>query len=393
MSNRSVLFRRWAAALLTLAPVLIPGTGERFAAHAAAAPDWEPTGLGEPVLELYTPASGLLFARTRDGLSRSDDAGATWTAVSLPPSPRAVAVDPTDHTTLYVAGAAGLYKTADDAATWTLVLPLTERALRIAVSPADSQLVYLALTGPQSISADFRLLRSRDGGITWEQLQEAHNSLCGWSVLILQPHPTDAGRLLRTAGCYAGRNLQDSLEQSTDRGATWADLLRPELSFPSRVVGGRGVAPGRFYLAANRDGRAGGSSVFRSTDDGASWTEVLAFRGGGTEDRPAEPDVRIGGLAFNPSEPDRVYVGLNRYVGQFSDRTRTGSGVRVSADGGVSWADLCGQDLGEISDLALGSDGLNLYAATDRGLWRFRSPDRPPACGPSTPPPVQVPTR
>lgn len=96
--------------------------------------DWEPTGLAEPILELFTPATGAFFARTTGDLSRSEDGGATWSMVMLPtaePDPRAwtVTVDPTDHTVLYASGAGGLYKTIDDAASWMLVLP-TQRYVR-----------------------------------------------------------------------------------------------------------------------------------------------------------------------------------------------------------------------------------------------------------------------
>jgi len=349
--------------------------------QAALTADWEPTGLGGRVLQLFTPASGAFFALSEEGLFRSDDAGTTWAPVSLPPLPADVpvartriAVDPTDHAILYAGGADGIYKSTDAAASWTLVLPTPERnfsrALSIAPSAADRNLVYLALTGP-SISADFRFLRSRDGGATWEQLEQVQNTLCGWGVLILQPHPTDARRAFRTADCYAGRNLQDSLDQSMDQGQTWSAVLRPEVSFPTWLVGGREVAPARFYLASNNDARRGGSSVFRSDDDGATWTDVLRFRGGGTIEQPDAPNVWAGGLAYDPARPDRVYVGLRRSVGWSQDRIFLGSGVRASADGGAAWFELGRQDLPEIHDLALGIDRSNLYAATERGLWRL----------------------
>src|SRR6202022_3063510 len=100
--------------------------------------DWEQTTLSEEVLQLFTPTSGPLYARTRSGLSRSDDAGTTWRAVSLPPGPvGSVAVDPSDHTTIYAAEQDGLYKTVDDAHSWRLISPasttvkLTSDCLRV----------------------------------------------------------------------------------------------------------------------------------------------------------------------------------------------------------------------------------------------------------------------
>jgi hypothetical protein len=83
------------------------------------------------------------------------------------------------------------------------------------------------------------------------------------------------------------------------------------------------------------------------------------------------PEVEIGGLAYDPAQPDRHYVGLNDCVGHFSQRTCAGR-VTASSDGGATWAGLGGRALAKVNDLALGIDGLNVYAATDEGLWRLR---------------------
>ncbi len=341
---------------------------------------WELTGLAGPVEQLYTPASGAFLARTQGSLYRSDDGGASWVPVSLPPPPAdpariRVEVDPTNHDVLYASGAEGLYRSPDGGASWGLLLPTDDRTVAaVAVSSADPRLVYVGLTS----YSHFWFLRSRDAGATWEPLEEVFNSLCAWGVRILEPHSTDPDRLFRTASCYAGRDFWDELAESRDQGVTWTtrfgsnQAAEPEFAFPDDLVGGRGAVPGHFYLAAQRDFREGGSSLFRSDDDAASWAEVLAFRGGGSYREPDAPNVRIGGLAYDPDQPDRVYVALNRTLGSASDQTWLGSLALVSADGGASWSDLAEQDLGRVADLALGIDGQNLYAATDRGLRRLR---------------------
>jgi photosystem II stability/assembly factor-like uncharacterized protein len=305
-----------------------------------------------------------------------------------------VEVDPGDRVVLYVAGAGGLSKSTDGGASWTLLLPTERHAQAIAVSPADPGLVYLGLVASPGISSDFWFLRSRDGGATWDQLEEHHNSLCGWGVPILVPHPTEPSRVFRAASCLAGRDFGDALWHSGDQGATWArvfgatrlDAADPQLAYPARLVGGRGATPARYYLAANRDARFGGSSLFRGDDDGRTWTEVLAFRGGGTMDRPEAQSIRLGGLAYEPARSDRVYVGFNAYAGEATGRTLADSGVMMSASGGT-WTDLGRRSLGEINDLALDVDGRSLYLATDRGVWRLRLDRIPPPQ-----PPAQVPS-
>jgi len=47
------------------------------------------------------------------------------------------------------------------------------------------------------------------------------------------------------------------------------------------------------------------------------------------------------------------------------------SGVMQSTNAGATWNDLGSQQLGCITDLALGPDGHSLFAATDDGLFRL----------------------
>ncbi len=366
MKGKKVLARCRALAplALLLTALLAHRAGGGLAAWEVAAADWQPAELTGPVVKLFVPATGALFAQTSDGLLRSDDAARSWTTVPLPP-PAAdpdsrwtrLVVDPTDDRVAYAVGPEGLYRTQDAGATWAPVFRATETLTTVAVSSADPQVVYVALR--RSPTA-FPLWRSQDGAATWEDL-EVLRGACG-PIGLIEPHPTDPDRAFRTAGCYISTQFGDKLQQTTDRGATWSELSHSVDGYPVRVVGGGGVAPGRFYFAANRDDSrsAGGSRLLRSDDDAVTWTEVLEYRGGGRQSSPTGPAaVRIGGLAYDPLGPDRVYVGLSSGL------------VRTSPDGGLTWSDLGGTDLGPIRDLALDPDRLNLYAATDRGLWRL----------------------
>lgn len=363
MTSQALIAARLAAALMITMLLLAPPR----AAVAQPTVEWELASLSGSIVRLFAPASGAFYASTKSGLSRSDDGGATWRDVPLPPETYEITIDPLEHTTLYAAGAGGLFKSDDDAATWNLILPTDEAVRAVAVSPADRGLVYLGLAGSRQASADFRFLRSRDGGASWEELEAHHNSMCGWDVRLLEPHPTDASRVFRTAGCYAGRNIGDVVQESTDAGASWSTLFRPDSAFPSELVGGQGAAPDRYYLAANRDFRGGGSLVYRS-DDGRAWTEVLGFRGGGSIAEPTAPNVAVGGLAYHSAAPDRVFVGLNIRPGPREERITS---VRTSADGGSTWEEIGRPDLGPINDVVLGVDGMNLYVATERGLWQL----------------------
>ena len=213
--------------------------------------DWELSGLTGPVRDLLVAsAPGVIFVRTTDGLFRSDDGGTTWTALAAPPPLGRVTLDPANPRTLYAAGLGGLYKSVDDGVTWQLVLPLsdqqTESILSIAVSPAEPSLIYLAVAPVWPQPGRFRFLRSRDGGLSWDTIEERQQSSCAWSVRILYPHPSDATAVFRTAGRYASRNLEAPLELSGDQGASWSPCSAPVPS--SRIT--LSAAPGSLPVSS-----------------------------------------------------------------------------------------------------------------------------------------------
>jgi photosystem II stability/assembly factor-like uncharacterized protein len=309
-------------ALAALGLYQATSAGGRSAQEADTSQDWVPTPLTQPVRRLWVTAGGTVVASTDQQLLRSDDAGTTWSPVPLPVEATVAAVDPTDPRIVYAADADGLYRTDDAGATWQLRLPYAPEGgaevSRLAVSPADHDRLYLGLTQAPGAAATVRLLGSRDGGQTWQPLQASQASLCAWRVLLLQPHPTTADRLFRATACLAGRTFGAPLEESTDAGASWVAVFNPApyrtpaLGYPTELVGGQASTPARYYLASNRDARLGGSALLRSDDDAATWTEVLAFHGGGTpgyrppEDPPEAPNTRIGGLAVDVGDADRV---------------------------------------------------------------------------------------
>jgi hypothetical protein len=247
----------------------------------------------------------------------------------------------------------------------------------IAVSPVDGNLIFAGLK-QGSISDQYWFYRSTDAGATWTELFHSQNSLCGWGVQILLPHPTDPDRLFFSGGCHAGRDFSETLKESTDQGRTFTDVYvntqteTDALSgFPHSLVGGQGAAPSRWYLAINRDQRSGGSFLMRSDNDTGSWDPVLDFVGGGSFDSNKDNySVTIAAVAYDPGNPDSVYVARNSAYFGFPP-TPVSSGVTVSVDGGQTWNDLGNQQTGSIADLALGIDGHYLFLATDRGVARL----------------------
>jgi photosystem II stability/assembly factor-like uncharacterized protein len=334
---------------------------------------------------VIAPASGALFVVGQDAgqmlrLQRSDDGGAIWRSVSLPPaasgSSQVVAVDPSDHTTIYATGADGLYKTDDDAASWRALLPVAEPHVTIAVSPADRSLVYLALRAEKTV----RILRSQDGGESWETAytHESAETACDDPILVV-PHPTDPDRVFANVDC--DWRVAGDLYQSRDRGATWAVMLAQGSGsirgHPSAVVGGSGARPERLYASFAQHWVKGpgfhlDAVIYVSDDDGQTWKArvVAPLEVSGPKSQERNPVV-VESLAADPSVPDRVYIGLRNARARSTGPLANGP-LQVSSEGGATWKVL---DVGEARhapSVALGVDRQNLYAVTDQGLYRLR---------------------
>ena len=340
-----------------------------------------PSDSGVTLSGVSAPASGALFVVGQDAnkglrLLRSDDGGDTWRPVSLPPpagpeQPQVLTIDPINHATLYATGAEGLYKSEDDAASWRPLLPIAEPTVAVAVSPADPKLVYLGLRTEKLL----RLLRSQDGGESWETVyrHEPKESECRGGLLIA-PHPTDASRVSANVDC--DWRVDGDLYQSRDRGTTWEAFLtqgeKNVSGYPIALAGGSGAAPERLYAGfrghyVKERWLHLDLPIYRSDDDGKTWRHrvIVPLEVSGPKSQERNYNV-LTAVVADPAETDRVYVGL------MTSSSRPVGALQSSTDGGTSWKRL---DVGEakhVLGVALGVDRQNLYAATDLGLYRLR---------------------
>jgi photosystem II stability/assembly factor-like uncharacterized protein len=374
-SGAHTFLRRCLVAAVAAGAALAPGGSS---AQQGPVADWEATALAGPVRRLFVTADGALLARTsQDLLQRSDDGGTTFHPIQLPPGQHALEVDPTSADVIYVAGGGegqetGLYKSADGGATYDLILP--GRIAAVTVSPAAPGLVYVAVE--ESTSRRVGILWSRDGGANFEQVDEmgeCYPLTSAVSLSLLVSDAADPQRVWLSAGCVTGRVVAGleprSLERSQDQGETWTIVARTR-GFPSRLVGVRGGPPGRYYLSATVEGS---TRLYRSDDGGDSFNETFQFPSFKTELGSGPVYIIVGGIAFDPTAPDRVFVGRKRAASnpRALELAPPAGGVLVSEDGGQRFAELGRQDIGEVNDVALSADGQTLYAAADNGLFRL----------------------
>ena len=112
--------------------------------------------------------------------------------------------------------------------------------------------------------------------------------------------------------------------------------------------------------------------MLRSDDDGATWQDILAYRGGNGQLACTEVgdwNIRVAHLVYDPTDPNRLFVA--RVAADPHTQSVMTSGVTMTRDAGSSWTDLASQQMGSIADLALGPERDSLYVATDQGVWRL----------------------
>lgn len=104
-------------------------------------------------------ATTELVAVGPEGLVRSSDGGAGWTALAYPGAPLAALAASTDGGVLYAATSAGLKRSTDGGASWSDT-GFASPALSVAVASDDPMVVAL-------VDQSTRFYRSPDGGASW----------------------------------------------------------------------------------------------------------------------------------------------------------------------------------------------------------------------------------
>lgn len=310
---------------------------------------WEQTA-GPPgqVWDLHIDSTDptTSYVASPAGVFKSTNGGASWHPSSPFGSCRLARV-PSEPGALYAAvghrdESISLFTSQDGARTWREVEPsLNDAGAPLFLQARAGGILYLGTTR--------NLLRSSDGGRSWrgsisgstEVRQLAATSATGGELYAATGHgvlrSTDDGRTFAQLGTsltspvaiaadpsaprtlYAGSSGPPGMVQkSTDGGASWSTVATPQ--HPLFTKGGVTVIaldrrrPGLILVGTDR------GELFKSLDDGATWTESR-------EGLPAfEGTSPLIGLVFDPTDAETVYV------------TSEVSGVFKSVDGGARWS-------------------------------------------------------
>jgi photosystem II stability/assembly factor-like uncharacterized protein len=282
------MFRLPGSTLLVLLLSLLAGPA------AAGVDRWTPIGPdggSVSALAIDPAAPATLYAGTDGGgVWKSTDSGGRWASRSRglgSPDVFALAVAP-GH--VLAGTGAGIDRSADGGATWQHVWSEANgQVLSLALDPTDPDVAW-AGTNRNGI------LRSTDGGLTWSRAFESFQPVQSIAI--------DPDRIYTN-------NLR-----STDGGATWQPM----------------ESHGETVLVDPRHPRtllSGGLGVWKSTDAGVTWTQLLAIPG------------TIESLLLDPSDPDVLLAGP------------LGDLLRRSEDGGRTWTQI---DVPTVAVVALAAD-------------------------------------
>ncbi|MDE2110363.1 MAG: glycosyl hydrolase [Alphaproteobacteria bacterium] len=238
------------------------------------------------------------------------------------------------------------------------------RALAVTGVPGDPYTFYFgAVAGG--------IWKTTDAGATWEPLTD-HTAISSIGAIAVAP----SNHKILYAGTGEGAprgniTYGDGVYKSLDDGKTWTSIGLKD----TRQIGALIVDPNNpdIVLVAALGHAFGPNTergVFRTADGGKTWAKVLY-----KDDKTGAVDV-----TFDPHDSKIVYASLwqmRRQPWNFSSGG-PGSGLYRSTDGGLTWTQLAGNGLpsgilGKIEVSVSGADSKRVYAmieAKDGGLFR-----------------------
>lgn len=319
--------------------------------------------------------AGWKFGHADGGLWESQDGGKTWKAIPglRGQSIRAFAQSPSDPRTIFAGTLAGVFRSTDAGASWTLISPPGSQEIHevesLAVDPKDPDIVY---AGTWHLP-----WKTIDGGKNWENIKQGVIDDSDVFSILVEPGNSNiiyasacsgiyksenAGKLFKkiqgipatarrtrvlrqdpvhTDTVYAGTT--EGLYKTVDGGRTFQRMTGPDVIVNDVFVDPND--PDRVLLATDRGG-------VLSSKDGAVTFE---------ESNPGFSARKVEALLVDPSDASRLFAGV------VNDKTY--GGVFFSGDGGIQWKHVAdGLEGRDVFALAEASDG-TVVAGTNSGIF------------------------
>jgi photosystem II stability/assembly factor-like uncharacterized protein len=243
-------------------------------------------------------------------------------------------LDPMNHAHMVARATFGMLDTYDGGATWTWIC---EDAVGY-FGPEDPSIAVTA-NGNTIVASSIGLSTSRDGGCSWTT-RMAGDRHSGVDVAVNPMNPHEA---LALESSFSNGIYSVSLLKTSDDGASWTEVAPLPAGVLAETVELAPSNPDRVYVSARLNDVAQETVLLRSDDGGQTWKES-------TIDVPAGASAYIG--AVDPHYPDVVYIRV-----QVS--TNTLGRVHMTRDAGATWSQIW-RGQGNVSGFALSADGSTL---------------------------------
>lgn len=273
------------------------------------------------------------FGTPGGGIWKSTDAGRVWEPIfdkERVASIGALAVAPSDSKIIYAGTGEqtpgnGIYKSTDAGKTWTHAgLDQTRFIQAVIVDPHNPDILIAGANSigmyvfsrpyPKNDLSTVRgVFKSTDGGKTWKQTLNRNDSAGVFdmevnpddphvlyaSLLIPAPKPSDSAAKESSKDANEKAPEDTSvIYKSTDEGSTWTPLVAKGMPAKDRGRLGIAVAPhtrgSRLYAVVNQ-------GFFRSEDGGATWTRS-------TKDPRIVGNAYFSRIFVDTKNPDILYV-------------------------------------------------------------------------------------
>jgi photosystem II stability/assembly factor-like uncharacterized protein len=366
---------------------------------------WNRATAGLNTIDVQTLATNPLdpasvYAGAGNGVFKTGDGGANWTRLfafqlflpSPPPAvgspfpdgapayPRSLLIDSGDPDILYATTTRGngcyyadnlLFKSTDGGATWSDSVSPDKSGCVMggffgpagleAMDPTDPNTLYVAETDDED--GGFWLLRSNDGGATWNSIGNFPQSVQAglWTLVIDPSNPATLYAGLEDVPAYD--NIDPAVKpgvggvfKSTDGGMTWTgsglagaavNLLAIDPNQPNVLYAG---------TQGNYSKPGGFRGMYKSADGGATWSPLT---------NGLSAVLVLGStmtaIVIDPANSNILYVGFS------------GAGVFKSSDGGANWSPFTdGLANLDVRALAAAPGGRHiLYAGTAGGVFKI----------------------
>ena len=368
------------------APIDAGGTNDGLERAPRPGSAWLSTGLNvtscwEVVFDPFVP-NNVYIGYTDIGFAHSEDRGKSWT-YSARGSPWGntfyrVVCDPVNKGVLYAAcsnqhdiptwtsvdrprSPGGVCISHDDGKTWERrstglpALPCTSIALD-PKSPPESRTLYAAMFGDG-------IYKSTDGGGSWTPRSQGLGSSANRHVYSVRLHP-DGTLFCSITGQRTGStfSLPSGLWRSGNGGASWESISD---NLQLRWAGDFDFDPADskiIYLAASTAPGYDQGGIYKTTDGGATWREMLGDRLDPSRRLPQ--DLLSYSHCFfvkvDEQRPQRVYMGPISH------------GLFISEDAGETWKEALGIPFGACTRVTIDpQDRSTIWVATfGGGVWK-----------------------